>query len=220
MAEIDLMRGYPKTTQRADITESRKRATPEDIKIARTFGKEYFDGERWQGLGGYYYNPKFFVPVVKDFIEHYGLNNQSSILDIGCGKGFMLHDFKEALPGVELAGIEVSNYCLENTMDSVKDVCTFASCDELPFEDNSFDLVISIAAIHNLDVDGVKRSLREIQRVSKKDAFIKVNAYVNQKEKDALYQWNLVAKTILPVEEYLEIFKETGYTGDYSWFTP
>jgi SAM-dependent methyltransferase len=220
MAEIDLMKNYPKTLGRDDISLSRKRATKEDIEIARQFGKEYFDGERWQGLGGYYYDPKFFTPVVKDFIEHYDLNNDSSILDIGCGKGFMLQDFHIALPGAKLAGLEISEYCLENLMPSVADNCIFGSCDELPYPDNSFDLVIAIATIHNLDLEGVKKSLKEIQRVSKKFSFLKVNGYKNDNEKKALFEWNLVAKTILHCEDWKKLFTEVGYTGDYYWFLP
>lgn len=219
MAEIDLMKNYPKSN-RENILIERKKATPEDIKIARQFGKEYFDGDRSQGLGGYYYNPKYFTPVVKDFISYYGLTNESSILDVGCGKGFMLHDFKLALPHAKLAGIDISKYCLDNCMDSVKNVCSYASCDELPFEDNSFDLVIAIATIHNLDKNGVAKSLKEIQRVSKKHSFIKVNGYKNEQEKKSLYDWNLVAKTILPVDEWKKLFNKTNFTGDYYWFTP
>ena len=214
------MKSYPKTSNRGEISEIRKKSSKEDIEIARKFGKEYFDGERWQGLGGYYYNSKYFTPVVEDFISHYGLTDESKILDVGCGKGFMLHDFKKALPNVSLAGIDISKYCLKNTMETVKDVCTFASCDSLPFADNSFDLVVAIATIHNLDKNGVKKSLEEIQRVSKKDSYIKVNGYKNEEEKKLLNEWNLVAKTILHVDEWLELFKQTGYTGDYSWFTP
>ena len=140
MAEIDLMKRYPKSERKA-IIEERLKVTEEERKIAQQFGWEYFDGPRRLGLGGYYYNPKYFRPVVEDMIEYYGLNNESSVLDVGSGKGFMLHDFKEALPGLTIAGIDISDYTLENTMEDVKEFCRKASCDDLPFEDNSFDLV-------------------------------------------------------------------------------
>lgn len=219
MAEIDLMARYPKS-QRNDLLEERAAVSEEDRIIARQFGKEYFDGPRRLGLGGYHYNPKFFPPVVEDMIRHYGLTNDSSVLDIGCAKGFMLHDFKQALPGITVAGIDISDYCLENAMESVKPHLKKASCDALPYPDKSFDLVIAIATIHNLDLNGVKRSLREIMRVSRGHAFIKVNGYHTEAERDALNRWNLVAQTILPVEEWKRVFAETGYTGDYYWFTP
>ena len=110
MVEIDIMKRYPKSV-RDNIIKDKKKVSNEDIKIARQFGKEYFDGERWQGLGGYYYNSKYFTPVVEDFISHYGLTDESKILDVGCGKGFMLHDFKKALPNVSLAGIDNTKNC-------------------------------------------------------------------------------------------------------------
>jgi len=219
MPEINLMKSYPKS-KRKDIIEERIKVSDEDRKIARQFGWEYFDGPRRLGMGGYYYNPKYFKPVVEDMIEYYGLTNESSVLDVGCGKGFMLHDFKQELPGITVAGIDISTYCLDNSMESVRPYLKYASCDDSPFDDNSFDLVIAIATIHNLHIDGVKKSLEEIMRVTKKDAFIKVNGYETKEEHQELENWNLVAKTILHVDDWKKLFKETGYTGDYWWFRP
>lgn len=219
MAEIDLMSRYPRSA-RADVTAERATVSEEDCQIARQFGREYFDGPRRLGLGGYRYDPKYFTPVVEDMIAHYGLTENSAILDVGCAKGFMLHDFRRALPGCRVAGVDISTYCLENAMESVAGELRYASCDELPFDDDSFDLVVSIATIHNLDIDGVKRSLREIMRVSRGNAFIKVNGYRTTEERYALEAWNLVARTILSVEEWEAIFDEVGYSGDYYWFTP
>jgi len=219
MAEIDLMQRYPKSNRQGVINE-RVKVSEEDKIIARKFDREYFDGPRKLGLGGYTYNPKFFKPVVEDMINYYGLTNKSSILDVGCAKGFMLHDFKEALPNCTVAGIDISEYCLKNTMPSVSEYCQKASCDKLPYPDNSFDLVVAIATIHNLDIGGVKQSLKEINRVSRGHSFIKVNGYKTDKEQQELEEWNLVAKTILHVDDWVMLFKETDYTGDYYWFTP
>lgn len=219
MAEIDLMARYPKS-QRKDIISERVAVSEEDRRIARQFGREYFDGPRVLGLGGYHYNAKFFTPVVEDMIKHWGLTSQSKILDVGCGKGFMMHDFAQALPGVEVAGIDISDYCIENAMPDMKPFIKKASCDALPYPDHYFDVVIAIATIHNLEYDGVKKSLEEIVRVGKGPAFVKINGYRSDWERDQLNNWNLVAKTILPVEEWLKLFQETGYTGDYSFFTP
>jgi SAM-dependent methyltransferase len=219
MAEVDLMQRYPKA-ERKDIIDERIKVSDKDRIIAREFGREYFDGPRRLGLGGYTYNPKFFKPVVEDMIHYYSLTNESSILDIGCAKGFMLHDFKEALPDCTVSGIDISDYCLENSMSSVTKYCQKASCDKLPYPDNSFDLVIAIATIHNLDLQGVKQTLKEIERVSKKHAFIKINGYKTEQEQQELEEWNLVAKTILHVDEWKKIFEEIGYDGDYYWFTP
>jgi SAM-dependent methyltransferase len=216
MAEIDLMDRYPKTKR--PITE-RSQASEEDRVLARRFGREYFDGTRQQGYGGYVYNG-WFKPVVQRFIEHYRLRPDAAVLDVGCAKGFMLHDFKEALPRCTVAGIDISEYATSEALPDVKPFITVGSCDCLPYADKSFDLVVSIATIHNLDLDGVKVSLREIQRVSRGHSFIKVNGYKNDEERDALHRWNVVAKTILHVDEWRAVFKEVGYTGDYTWFTP
>lgn len=219
MAEIDLMDRYPKSN-RDNLLVEREAVSEEDRRIAQQFGKEYFDGPRRLGLGGYYYNPKFFKPVVERMIDYYGLTPSSAILDVGCGKGFMLHDFSEALPGATVAGIDISDYCIENAMPSVAPFMRKASCDELPYPDKSFDLVIAIATIHNLDTEGVKKSLREIMRVTRRHAFIKVNGYHTEAQREALRRWNLVAKTILHVDEWKSIFAEVGYTSDYFWFIP
>lgn len=219
MAEIDLMDRYPKSN-RDNLLDEREAVSDEERRIAQQFGKEYFDGPRRLGLGGYYYNPKFFKPVVERMIDYYGLTSSSAILDVGCGKGFMLHDFREALPGATVAGIDISDYCIENAMPSVAPFMRKASCDELPYPDKSFDLVIAIATIHNLDSEGVKKSLREIMRVTRRHAFIKVNGYYTDEQREALHRWNLVAKTILHVDEWKNMFAEVGYTGDYFWFTP
>ena len=129
-----------------------------DKIIARQFGREYFDGqEEWDQVDTH--TTRSFKQVVEDMIQYYSLTNESSILDIGCAKGFMLHDFKEALPDCKVAGIDISDYCLENSMPSVKKFCKKASCENLPYSDNSFDLVISIATIHNLDIK-CKESLK------------------------------------------------------------
>lgn len=212
-----LMRKYPKTA-RTEITSERVKVTQEDREKAQRFDEIYFDTERRFGYGGYHYNPKFFTEVVKDFIHYYELKPGAKILDIGCGKGFMLHDFKLAMPSLEVAGIDISDYALSKAMPDVAPFLKKASCDKLPYGDKSFDLVIAISSIHNLDLQGVRQSLKEIIRVSKGPAFIKVNGYKNLKEREQLENWNLVAKTILRESEWEELFAEVGYSGDWDFF--
>jgi len=172
------------------------------------------------GLGGYYYDPKYFRSVVDDFIRYYQLDNNSSILDVGCGKGFMIHDFMDKIPNAKFAGLDISKYCIDNSISTASPFLITGSCDKLPWEDKSFDLVIAIATIHNLDYDGVRKSLLEIVRTTKKNAFIKVNGYRTKEELNKLNGWNLVAKTILHEEEWLKLFEETGYIYDYDFFIP
>lgn len=212
-----LMRKYP-TTFRANIIEQRLKVSESDRVIARKFDKRYFDSERRFGYGGYSYDPKFFANVVKDFIYHYELGVGDKVLDVGCAKGFMLFDFVKKLPGLDVRGIDISNYALDTALPNLKKYLDHGCCSKLPYEDNSFDLVISISTIHNLDLDGVRLALREITRVSRGKSFVKVNGYRNLVEREALEKWNLVAKTILHEEEWKELFFEVGYTGDYDFF--
>ena len=194
--------------------------TDEVRLVARKFDKDFFDGDRKYGYGGYNYNPRFWTSVVKDFSDYYKLKDGSKILDIGCGKGFMIYDFLQHNNKYIVKGIDISDYAVKNSMPEVKDNVEVGNAKELQFEDNFFDLVISINTIHNLEKEECATSLREIERVSKKDKFIIVDAFKDIEEKKRMFAWNLTAKTIMHVDKWKLFFKENGYTGDYFWFTP
>jgi hypothetical protein len=219
MAYIKLMSRYPKTT-RDSLLGRVGELSDEEKAISKAFSKEYFDGDRRFGLGGYYYDPRFFGPVVEDFIRYYGIKPGDRILDVGSAKGFMLFDFMRLAPGILVAGIDISEYCYDNAISTVRPFLSIGSCDKLPFPARSFDYVFSIATIHNLDRDGIRRSLREIVRVTRKGAFIKVNGYANDEERRRINAWNIVASEPLSVDEWLAIFEETGYVYDYEFFVP
>jgi len=216
--EIDLLKNYPKTKR--DLKQRADEKTESDRAIARKFGKDFFDGDRKHGYGGFKYMSRFWQPVIPTFIEHFNLDKNSKVLDIGCAKGFMLFDMKEAIPNISVEGIDVSSYAIENAKAEVKPFLKVANAKELPYKDNSFDVVISINTIHNLEKDECAKALKEIERVSRGKSFITVDAYRNEEEKEAMYAWNLTAKTIMSVEEWEIFFKEVGYTGDYYWFIP
>jgi len=218
MAEIDLLENYPKTKRNLDERAAAK--TEEDRAIGRKFGQEYFDGDRKYGYGGFNYQPRWWQPVVPDFQKHYGLTADSKVLDVGCGKGFMLHDMRELIPGITVAGLDISQYAVDNSMEDVKPFLQVGNAKELPYEDHSFDLVISINTVHNLALEDCKQALREIMRVTKKDAFVTMDAYHNEEEKKRMDKWNLTALTYMSVPEWEKLFEEVGYTGDYYWFIP
>ena len=157
--------------------------------------------------------------MIPDFISHYSLDQSSSILDIGSGKGFMLHDFMEAIPGIKVRGIDISPYAIENSLEDVKPFQQVGDAKKLPFEDNSFDLAISIVTLHNLEIEECGQSLREIERVSR-NAFITLDAYSNEEEKAAMEAWNLTALTVMHVDDWRDFFAQNGYKGDYYWFMP
>ena len=216
MAEINLLKKYPRSKRPIDERAAKRRK--EDIAISKQFGKEYFDGIRTQGYGGYYYHPRFWTEVVKDFIKHYGLTEESKILDVGCGKGFMLHDFRKAIPGITVRGIDISQYGIDNAMEDVKPFLQVGNAKDLSmFKDKEFDLVISINTVHNLKLEECKQALKEIQRVGK-HAFITMDAWRNDEEKERMHKWNLTAETYMHVDDWKRLFEEVGYAGDYYWF--
>ena len=216
--EIDLMVNYPKSKRNVEERGSTK--TPADRVLARKFGKEFFDGDRSHGYGGFSYHPRFWQPVIHTFQQHWNLTEKSSVLDVGCAKGFMLHDFSEIIPGISVKGVDISSYAIENAIEDMRPHVQVASAVELPFPDKSFDIVISITTIHNLEIDDLIKSLGEIERIARVGSFITVDAYRDEQEKARMEAWNLTAKTVLHVDEWKSLFKKAGYTGDYYWFMP
>jgi ubiquinone/menaquinone biosynthesis C-methylase UbiE len=215
--EIDLLIDYPKPKR--NLEERSQKKNPKDVKIARQFGKEFFDGPKSQGYGGYRDWTRW-VPVAKRIIGYYDLTPGMEILDVGCAKGFALYGFLQVLPNLKVAGIDVSDYAIENAPESVKPFLRVADAKALPFPDNSFDFVISINTVHNLDLEECKEAIREIERVKRKYAFITVDAFHNEEEERRMRMWNLTALTILSVDDWKNLFREVGYTGDYYWFIP
>jgi|SRR5579863_1056821 ubiquinone/menaquinone biosynthesis C-methylase UbiE len=216
MREINLMERYPQGKGRS---AERPVITDEDKRISKQFGRDYFDGDRRHGYGGYNYHPRFWTDTVRFIRDQYQLAEDASILDIGCAKGFMLYDFAQLMPKARLAGIDVSEYAVEHALEAVKPFIRVANAKELPFLDKSFDLVLAINTIHNLPYEDCMQSLREIQRVSRRDAFVMVDAYRTQQQHQAMLRWVLTAETLLHVDDWLKLFEQAGYTGDYYWWT-
>ena len=217
-SEIDLLAKYPKAKR--DLTQ-RLESKTEDVRlVARKFDKDFFDGERKFGYGGFSYNPRYWSEVVKDLSNYYNLNNENKILDVGCAKGFMLYDFYKLNPNLDLYGIDISKYAIDNSVPEIKHKLQVANAIKLPYEDNFFDLVISINTIHNLDKVECAIALKEISRVSKKNSFLTVDAFNNEDEKKRMYAWNLTAKTIMSIKDWKKFFSDSKYNGDFFWFIP
>lgn len=214
--EVDLLDRYPRSKR--PIDDRAKLITEEHRAAAREFGVEFFDGDRLSGYGGYSYHPRFWTDTVKRFRDHYQLAPDARVLDVGCAKGFMMYDFTLLMPDIYIRGVDISRYACDHAKEEVKGLIRVADAKQLPFEDNSFDLVISINTIHNLPLEECKQALCEIQRVTRKDAFITVDAWRNDAERKAMLEWNLTAQTYMDVNDWKRLFGEIGYTGDFYWF--
>ncbi|MBT6136780.1 MAG: methyltransferase domain-containing protein [Rhodospirillaceae bacterium] len=186
--------------------------------IAFDLGKEYYDGERGNGYGGFGYDGRW-QRLLPPLIERYGLTEQSSVLDLGCKKGFIMHDFKQLLPGITVKGVENHPYPIETSMEDIRDDILLWRYDQLPFEDNAFDFVIAFSAIYMENLRGVIGALREIQRVSNGNSFVTLGAYRTLEGRDKFLEWTLLGTSILHVDEWHEVFEYTGYTGDYYFTT-
>jgi len=185
--------------------------------LASKFSKEYFDGTRSQGYGGYYYDGRW-VKIANKLIKKFKLKKGSKFLDVGCAKGFLMHDIKkQSKNSIKVYGIDVSRYAKSKAMKSVKSNIKIMNCKKLNFKNNSFDLVIGINVVHNLNYSQCKKAIMEIQRVSGGKAFIQVDAYRNNNELKILKKWIVTAKTYLKPREWRSIFKEVGYTGLYDY---
>lgn len=186
--------------------------------IAKQYGEDYWDGDRRYGYGGYHYDGRWEV-VARDMIDHYGLKSGDSILDVGCGKGFLLYEFKKLLPGLHVQGVDISRYGLENAKPEIKESLSFSPAQELPFEDNQFDLVISLGALHNLKIFDLKRAIGEMNRVARhpEKMYIMLESYRNEEERVNLLYWQLTCESFYSVEEWEWVYRHFGYKGDYSF---
>lgn len=212
--EIDLLKSLPKSERK--VLERRDVKTIELIETARKFGREYFDGPRDFGYGGYRYDGRW-KSVVSDLIEEYDITRGMRVLDIGCAKGFLIKDFRDAIPELDVFGIDISEYAIRNCHPDVVGRIYQGTATNLMFPDSSFDLVVSINTLHNLAHDDLVQALKEIQRVSRRASYIVVDSYTTTHEKEVFENWVLTAKFHDYPKGWLDVFQEAGYTGDYSW---
>jgi protein-L-isoaspartate(D-aspartate) O-methyltransferase len=216
MAYIDFITPLHKRTQRDYLGRVNEYPKAEAAAVARQFGKEYWDGDRKFGYGGMRYDGRWRI-VAQNLAKHYGLKSGSRILDVGCGKGFLLYEFTQVVPGVEVQGIDISSYALENSKEEVRPFLQVANATELPFPDRSFDLVISLNTLHNLACHELDKAIREIERVGRRDKYIVVESWRNEAEKVNLLYWQLTCQSFHDPAGWEWWFRHCGYTGDHSF---
>ena len=213
MAEINLLRHYPRAKRKLAKPRS---ADPANRVAALKFGHEYFDGTREQGYGGYRYDGRW-IPIARDIVEHFQLKPGDRVLDVGCAKGFLVKDLLGVCPGLQVYGLDISNYALRHCELEAIGRLVLGTADRLPFADRVFDVVLCINVIHNLEGPRGLAALREIERLAPGRGYVQVDAYRTEAEREVFLGWVLTAVTYLRPEDWRELFAEAGFTGDYYW---
>ena len=187
------------------------------MKISKDFGKEYWDGDRRYGYGGYLYMPGRWKPIAEELIRIYGLHSGSKVLDIGCGKAYLLYEMKLLIPDLHVIGIDSSEYCLENAkVEMLPFIFKHDAKEYLPFKDNEFDLVISLGTLHNLRIPFLKIALSEMERVGN-NGYLMLESYRNEIELFNLQCWALTAESFFDQDEWIWLYQNFGYYGDYEF---
>jgi protein-L-isoaspartate(D-aspartate) O-methyltransferase len=218
MAYVEFIEQVHRNTPRDYLARVLAGNKAEFATIAKRFDFDYWDGSRNTGYGGHHYDGRW-LPVARRMAEHYGLKPGHRILDVGCGKGFLLHEFTQAVPGVEVVGLDVSRYALDHAKEEVRPFLTEGNATSLPFPDRSFDFVVSINTLHNLQLPELELALREIERVSRGSKYILMDGYRTEQEKVNLLYWQLTCECFFTPREWEWLFAKTGYTGDFACIT-
>jgi len=216
MREFDALSGYPEPKEPRHVHPSLR--TIHNRIIASYRDREFYDGNRNNGYGGFK-NDGRWAPIAQNMLQMYSLNDQSSILQIGCDKGFLLHEFLQICPDINIRGTEISDYAIDCVLPSVKPFIKKAPFMELPFADGEFDFIIAIGAVYSLNLPDAIKCLKEIQRVGKGKSFITLGAYDSEEDFRCFRYWTLLGCTVLSKTDWVEVLNHVGYTGDYKFNT-
>lgn len=219
MTYIDFMSPLHKSTQRDYLARVNDPEFPKAkaAELAKKWAFDYWDGDRRINYGGYRYLEGRWEKVARLMTERYGIKAGDKILDIGCGKGFLLFDFTKVVPGIEVYGIDISEYAIAHSKEEISDRLRVGNATELPWDDGFFDFVYSINTLHNLHNYDLDKALREMERVGKKNKYLCVESYRNETEKANLLYWQVTCEAFCTPEEWEWWFEQTGYTGDHSF---
>lgn len=216
MAYIDFVSEQHKTTKRDYLGRVINDDKAVCAKVAKQYGYEYWDGDRKYGYGGYHYDGRW-RNVAQKLADHYQLKSGQKVLDVGCGMAHLLYELTQVVQGLLVYGIDISEYALEHAKKEIRDRLRYGLAQDIPFPDNEFDLVISLATLHNLKVCDLKKAIQEINRVGKKDCYIMVESYRNDREEVNMLYWQLTCASYYSVDEWEWLYHEWGYEGDYSF---
>lgn len=217
MEYIDFIGRVHQSTQRDYVGRVTSADKAECAKVAKKFGYDFFDGDRNYGYGGYSYDGRWKA-VAEQMIEHYSLESGMRILDIGCGKAHLLLEIKRLIPGIEVCGIDISEYAITHTETDIMGSLEQGEAQDLSrYDDNSFDFVFSINALHNLKIYDLRKAIHEINRVTKGKSYIVVESWRTEEERVNMLYWQLTCASFYDVGEWEWLYKEFGYKGDYGF---
>jgi len=215
MREFDLLSIYPNLKSRFISKNTR---TIENRIVASYREKEFYDGKRDNGYGGFFYDGRW-KPIAEKIFSEYKLKDNSKILHIGCDKGFLLHDIKNLKPKSIVRGIEISNYAISKSKKDIKKYIKKSPFNNLPFKSNYFDFVIAIGPAYALNLRDSIQCIKEIARVGKGKSFITLGSYDDESEEKLFKYWTLLGSTILHKKEWVKVLKHCRYKGDYKFNT-
>jgi ubiquinone/menaquinone biosynthesis C-methylase UbiE len=215
MREFDLLNNYLTLKKRYVSKNTR---TIKNRIIASYREKDFYDGKRENGYGGFKYDGRWKI-IAKKIFEVYRLKNNAKVLQIGCDKGFLLQDIKEIFPKSKVRGVEVSDYAIKHTNKKISKFIKKNKFYDLPFKNNEFDFVIAIGPVYSLNLADAIKCLKEIKRVGKGKSFITLGSYESERDFKLFRYWTLLGSTILKKKEWIEVLKHTKYSGDYKFNT-
>lgn len=219
MTYIDFMTALHNATSRDYLGRVNDAEFPKAraAELAKQWGYDYWDGDRRVNYGGYSYIPGRWTPVAQGLVSHYGLTAESAVLDVGCGKGFLLYELALLVPGITLRGVDISEYAIQNAKPEVAGFIDLGTGASLPYQDHSFDLVVSINTLHNLLNFELASALAELERVSRADKYVCVESYESEEQKANLLYWQVTCEAFCTPGEWLWWFETSGYSGDHSF---
>ncbi len=213
----NLLQDLPNSSRKLD---TRIEVSDLDKNYARLYGRHYYDGSRCQGYGGYYYDGRWKA-VAQRITNIFGIKDSDTICEIGCAKGFLLYDFTQILKKIKCIGIDVSLYALRESIKKENILYLHCNASTIPLKDKSIEHTICINTLHNfLSKKETIQAISEIERITKRNSYIRIAAYKNNSQKEIIDKWATAGRCYLHVDEWRELFEDAGYTGFYDWWHP
>lgn len=217
MARLDFNQSLHNATKRNYLQRVMDHDKAECAEVASQFGADYWDGDRRYGYGGYRYDGRW-RPIAERMIAHYGLTSADRVLDVGCGKGYLLYELQSLLPGLTVAGLDISRHGLVNAKEELAGKLVRGTATRLPFASHAFDFVVSLGTFHNLSVNEVHDAFVEVERVGRgARKYVMVESYRNEREKVNLLYWQLTCKSFHAPDGWEWLGERAGYSGDYGY---